>query len=53
MLSGVVDPTKVVRCALENAASIAGLFLTTEGIVAESPEEKKSREDLLDREPMH
>ena len=50
--SGVVDPTKVVRCALENAASIAGLFLTTEGIVAESQEEKKSREDLLNREPM-
>jgi chaperonin GroEL len=52
MLSGVVDPTKVVRCALENAASIAGLFLTTEGIVAESQEEKKSREDLMNREPM-
>ncbi|MFA5395444.1 MAG: chaperonin GroEL [Methanogenium sp.] len=50
--SGVVDPTKVVRCALENAASVAGLFLTTEGIVAESLEEKKSREDMLDREPM-
>ena len=50
--TGVVDPTKVVRCALENAASIAGLFLTTEGIVAESQEEKKSREDLLNREPM-
>ncbi len=50
--SGVVDPTKVVRCALENAASVAGLFLTTEGIVAESSEEKKSREDMLNREPM-
>jgi chaperonin GroEL len=32
--AGIMDPTKVVRCALENAASVAGLFLTTEGVVA-------------------
>ena len=32
--TGIIDPTKVVRCALENAASVAGLFLTTEGVVA-------------------
>ncbi|MCS6858874.1 MAG: chaperonin GroEL [Abditibacteriales bacterium] len=37
---GVVDPVKVVRSALENAASIAGMLLTTEALVAEKPEEK-------------
>lgn len=37
---GILDPTKVVRCALENAASIAGILLTTEAIVAELPQEK-------------
>ncbi|MGZ5290358.1 MAG: TCP-1/cpn60 chaperonin family protein [Actinomycetota bacterium] len=35
---GVIDPTKVTRSALQNAASIAALFLTTEAIVAEKPE---------------
>ncbi|MDH4196264.1 MAG: chaperonin GroEL, partial [Candidatus Aminicenantes bacterium] len=40
--SGIIDPTKVVRIALQNAASIAGLLLTTEGLVAELPEEEKS-----------
>lgn len=49
--AGVIDPTKVVRCALENAASIAGLFLTTEGVVAESLEEKEAKEKLLNQEP--
>jgi len=39
--SGVIDPTKVVRIALENAASISALLLTTEAIVTELPEEKK------------
>jgi chaperonin GroEL len=39
--SGIIDPTKVVRIALQNAASIAGLLLTTEGLVAELPEEEK------------
>ncbi|OEU50933.1 MAG: chaperonin GroL [Desulfobacterales bacterium S3730MH5] len=38
---GVMDPTKVVRYALQNAASVAGLMLTTEVMVAEKPEEKK------------
>jgi len=38
---GVLDPTKVVRTALQNAASIAGVLLTTEGLVAELPEEEK------------
>ena len=41
MAAGVVDPTKVVRSALQNAASAAGMFLTTECVVAEKPEEKK------------
>ena len=39
--SGIIDPTKVTRSALENAASAAGMFLTTECVVAEMPEEKK------------
>jgi len=40
MKAGVIDPTKVVRIALQNAASVAGLLLTTEAMVAEKPEEK-------------
>ncbi|HWB06733.1 MAG TPA: chaperonin GroEL [Verrucomicrobiales bacterium] len=39
--SGVVDPTKVTRSALQNAASISGLLLTTEALITELPEEKK------------
>ena len=39
--AGVIDPTKVVRSALQNAASIAGLMLTTEALVSEIPEEDK------------
>jgi chaperonin GroEL len=39
--AGVIDPTKVVRFALQNAASVASLLLTTEAIVAEIPEKKK------------
>ena len=39
--SGVLDPTKVVRTALQNASSISGLLLTTEGLVSEIPEEEK------------
>jgi len=38
---GIIDPTKVTRSALQNAASIAGMLLTTEVLVAEKPEEKK------------
>jgi len=41
MKAGVIDPTKVVRTALQNAASVAGLLLTTEALIAEKPEEKK------------
>ena len=40
MLSGVIDPTKVARIAVENAASIAGMLLTTECVLAEIKEEK-------------
>jgi chaperonin GroEL len=39
--AGVIDPTKVVRSALQNASSIASLLLTTEALVSEIPEEKK------------
>jgi chaperonin GroEL len=39
--AGVIDPTKVVRSALQNAASIASLLLTTEAMIADIPEEKK------------
>ena len=41
--AGVIDPTKVVRIALENAASVSALLLTTEAIITEIPEETKSR----------
>ena len=40
MTSGVIDPTKVTRTALQNAASIAGLLLTTECVVVERKEDK-------------
>ena len=36
--AGVIDPTKVVRTALQNAASVAGLLLTTEAMIADKPE---------------
>ena len=40
--AGVIDPTKVTRTALQNAASIAGLMLTTEAMVSEIPEKKEA-----------
>jgi chaperonin GroEL len=39
--AGVIDPTKVVRSALQNAASIASLLLTTEAIICEIPEDNE------------
>lgn len=42
MASGVIDPAKVTRLALQNAASVAGLMLTTEVMVAEAPKEKEA-----------
>ena len=38
--SGVIDPAKVTRCALQNAASVAGMVLTTQAIVVEKPKPK-------------
>ena len=40
--AGVIDPTKVTRVALENAASVAGMLLTTECVVADAPEEENA-----------
>jgi chaperonin GroEL len=42
MKAGIMDPTKVVRTALQNAASVAALLLTTEAMVAEKPKDEKS-----------
>ncbi|HID97347.1 MAG TPA: chaperonin GroEL, partial [Thermodesulfobacteriaceae bacterium] len=41
MSEGIIDPTKVTRTALQNAASVAGLLLTTEAMVAEKPKEEE------------
>lgn len=40
---GIIDPTKVVRIALQNAASVAGLMLTTEALISELPEDDKKK----------
>ena len=40
--AGIIDPAKVTRSALHNAASIAGLILTTEAVIAEKPEKEKA-----------
>jgi chaperonin GroEL len=45
MAQGVIDPVKVTRSAVQNAASIAGMLLTTETLVVEKPEEEKAAED--------
>ena len=42
MKSGVIDPAKVVRTALQDAASVASLLITTEALVAEVPKEEKA-----------
>ena len=42
IVAGVIDPTKVTRTALENAASIASLMLTTEAMICEIPEKKQA-----------
>jgi len=46
--SGIIDPTKVVRFALQNAASVAGLMLTTEAVVAEKPKKKEETPSMPD-----
>jgi chaperonin GroEL len=50
--AGVIDPTKVVRIALVNAASIAGLLITTEAMVAERPEKAAADRRMDDIEAM-
>lgn len=40
--TGIIDPAKVERCAIQNAASVAAMFLTTEALVVDVPDEKKS-----------
>ena len=45
MAQGVIDPVKVTRSAVQNAASIAGMLLTTETLVVEKPEEEKAADD--------
>ena len=39
--AGIIDPTKVVRTALQDAASVAGLMITTEAIITDKPEDNK------------
>ncbi|OSX53272.1 chaperonin GroEL [Anoxybacillus ayderensis] len=46
--AGIVDPTKVTRSALQNAASVAAMFLTTEAVVADKPEENKNTPGMPD-----
>ena len=45
LVSGIIDPTKVVRFAVQNAASVAGLLLTTECLVAEKPKKDEDEDD--------
>jgi len=52
MKAGIVDPAKVVRSALQNAASIAGLMLTTEAMVVDKPEEDKDGAGMPSMPPM-
>ena len=40
--AGIIDPAKVERCAIQNASSIAAMFLTTEALVVDVPDEKKN-----------
>jgi chaperonin GroEL len=51
--AGIIDPTKVTRFALQNAASVASLLMTTEAMVAEKPEKKKSGAPPMPPEDMY
>jgi len=51
--AGVIDPTKVTRFALQNAASVAGLLMTTEAMVAEKPEKSKPASPAMPPEGMY
>ena len=53
MKAGVVDPTKVTRFALQNAASVAGLLMTTEAMVSEKPKKEKSPAKGMPPEDMY
>ena len=53
MTAGIVDPTKVTRFALQNAASVAGLLMTTEAAVAEKPKKKKTEMPAMPPEDMY
>jgi chaperonin GroEL len=53
MKAGIIDPTKVTRFALQNAASVAGLLMTTEAMVAEKPEKKKAGASGMPPEDMY
>ena len=46
--AGIIDPTKVVRTALQDAASVAGLLITTEAMVADAPEDKSAAPAMPD-----
>jgi chaperonin GroEL len=53
MKAGIVDPTKVTRFALQNAASLAGLLMTTDAMVAEKPKKDKSSAPTMPSEDMY
>jgi chaperonin GroEL len=53
MQAGIVDPTKVARFALQNAASVAGLLMTTEAAVADKPKKKKTEMPAMQPEDMY
>jgi chaperonin GroEL len=51
--AGVIDPTKVVRFALQNAASVSGLMLTTEAMITEKPKKKSKTQPVPDMDEMY
>ncbi|MBN1101902.1 MAG: chaperonin GroEL [Deltaproteobacteria bacterium] len=53
MKAGIIDPTKVTRFALQNAASVAGLLMTTEAMVAEKPKKEKAQMPQMPSEDMY
>ncbi len=53
MKAGIVDPTKVTRFALQNAASVAGLLMTTEAMVAEKPKKERTSAPMMPPEEMY
>jgi chaperonin GroEL len=53
LAAGVIDPTKVVRLALQNAASVAGLMLTTEAMITEKPKKKSNAQPAPEMDEMY